>query len=90
MKLRTFKQELEEYFSKTYTEKYIEFGSYFYEPSMKALAQSPMQKYFTSGKYKELNDPKLESLWKEIKKRELYKNIFVLGLIILFYILNRE
>ena len=90
MKLRLLQQELEEYFSKTYPKQYAEFGGYFYAPSMKTLTQSPMQKYFTSGKYKELNDPKLDFYWNKIKKRELYKNIIVLGLIILFYILNRE
>ena len=49
-----------------------------------------MQHYFKSGKYKELNDPKLEIFWQEIKKRELYWNIFVITVFALFYVFNRE
>ena len=48
-----------------------------------------MQQYFSSGKYKELNDPKLESYWKAIKKHQLYWNIIGIIVVILFYALNR-
>ncbi len=90
MKLRALQQELEEYFAKTYTKKYVEFGGYFHIKPHKTLTKSPMQHYFSSGKYKELNDPKLEHYWKEIKKRELYWNITAMVIIVLFYVLNRE
>ncbi len=90
MKLRTLQKELEEYFSKNYTKKYIELGGYFYIKSYKTLSKSPMQQYFSSGKYKELNDPKLDAYWKQIKKRERYWNIIAIVIIILFYTLNRE
>ncbi len=89
MKLRAIQQELEEYFAKKYTRKYIEFGGYFYIKPYKRLIKSPMQKYFSSGKYKELNDPKLETYWKEIKKREFYWNIIGIVIIIIFIVLNR-
>jgi len=90
MKLSATQQELEEYFAKTYTKKYIEFGGYFHIKPYKTLSKSPMQQYFSSGKYKELNDSKLERYWKEIKKREFYWNIFVITVIVLFYTLNRD
>jgi len=90
MKLHVIRQELEKYFAEKYTHKYIEFGGYFYIKPYKSLSNSPMQHYFKSGKYKELNDPKLEIFWQEIKKRELYWNIFVITVIVLFYVFNRE
>ena len=89
MKLKIAKQNLEEYFAKTYTKKYTELGGYFFIKGHKDLSKSPMQKYFSSGRYKELNDPKLECYWKEVKKHEFKWNILVVVLIILFYVLNR-
>ena len=89
MKLKIAKQNLEEYFAKKHTKKYTELGGYFSIKGHKDLSKSPMQKYFSSGKYKELNDPKLESYWKEVKKHEFKWNIFVVVLIILFYALTR-
>lgn len=90
MKLRVAKQELEEYFAKKYTKKYTELGGCYHVRSYKDLSKSPMQKYFSSGKYKELNDPRLEAYWKEVKKLELKWNIFVAAVIALFYIVTRE
>lgn len=89
MKLQNLQQELEEYFAKQYTKKYVEFGSYFHIKPYKTLSKSPMQQYFSSGKYKELNDPKLESYWKAIKKHQLYWNIIGIIVVVLFYALNR-
>jgi len=90
MKLDAAKKELEEYFAKTYTKKYTELGGYFYIKGYKDLSKSPMQKYFSSGRYKELNDPKLENYWKEVKKHELKWNVFAIVVIVLFYVLTRE
>jgi len=90
MKLSVIQHELEEYFAKIYTKKYIEFGGYFHLKHYKTLSKSPMQQYFPTGRYKELNDPTLERYWKKIKKREFYWNIFVIVVIILFYTLNRD
>lgn len=90
MKLQAARQKLEEYFAKKYTKKYTELGGYYYIKSYKDLSKSPMQKYFSSGKYKELNDPKLEIYWKEVKKHELKWNVFVAAVIVLFYLVTRE
>lgn len=87
MKLRSLEQQLEEYFAKKYTDKYVEFGGYFHIKPYQSSRRSPMQKYFSSGEYKELNDPKLESYWKEIRKRQLYWGIVAAVMIILFYLL---
>jgi len=90
MKLQAARQALEEYFAKAYTKKYTEFGGYFYIKGYKDLSKSPMQKYFSTGKYKELNDPKLENYWKEVKKHEFKWNIFAVVVIVLFYVLISE
>jgi len=90
MKLRVARQQLEEYFSKKYPKKYTELGGYFYIAGYKDLSKTPMQKYFSSGKYKELNDPELEACWKTVKKSELKWNLFVIVLIILFYFISYE
>jgi len=90
MRTQELKQQLEEYFAKTYPAKYIEFGGYFFMKSYKVLGKSPMEKYFSSGKYKELNDPRLEEYWTQIKKKEKIWNSVVISIIVLFYLLNRE
>lgn len=90
MKLQAARQKLEEYFAKEYSKKHTELGGYYYIKGYKNLSKSPMQKYFSSGKYKELNDPKLESYYKEVKKHELKWNIFVAIVIVLFYMVTRE
>lgn len=87
MKLKASKQELEEYFAKNHTEKYVEFGGYFHIKPYRSLNKSPMEHYFSSGKYKELNDPVLERYWKGIRKQEFFWNIIMLSIIILFYVL---
>ena len=43
-----------------------------------------MQKYFISGKYKELKDPELENYWNEIKKHDV--NWFSIGVPVLFIV----
>ncbi len=83
MNLHARQQELEDYFAKTYTKKYVEFGGYFHIKPYKTLSKSPMQQYFSSGKYKELNDLKLECLWKEVKKYEFYWNVIGIVVVIL-------
>jgi len=90
MKLRAIQQELEEYFAKNYPTKYIEFGGYFHIKPHKTLTKSPMEYYFSSGKYKELNDPKLESYWKKIRQRQFYWNLVGIVIIVIFYVVNRE
>lgn len=87
MKLKASKQELEEYFAKNHTEKYVEFGGYFHIKPYRSLNKSPMEYYFSSGKYKELKDPVLEGYWKGIRKQEFFRNIIMLSIIILFYVL---
>ena len=88
MKLRVAREELEEYFAKTYAKKYADLGGYFNIKGYKDLSKSPMQKYFSTEKYKELNDPELERYWKEVRKHELKWNVFVVAIIVLFYILS--
>lgn len=88
MKIRPAQKKLEEYFAKTYPQKYTDLGGYYSIKGYKDLSKTTMQKYFSSGKYKELNDPELEGYWKEVKKRELIWNVFVVVLIIMFYVLN--
>ena len=90
VKLKANKKELEKYFAKNYTKKYVEFGGYFHIKPYRTLNKSPMEKYFSSGKYKELNDPILDRYWKEIRKREFFWNITVIGIIIIFYALNQK
>ena len=90
MKLKANKQQLEEYFAKKYTKKYIEFGGYFHLQSYRNLTKSPMEHYFSSGKYKELNDPVLENYWKEIRRLEFFRNTVFVVIIILFYVLTQE
>lgn len=90
MKLQLAKKNLEEYFSNKHTKKYTELGGYFYIKGYKDLSKSSMQKYFSSGKYKELNDPKLEGYWNDVKKSEFKWNIFVVVVIILFYVITSE
>lgn len=87
MKLQLAQQKLEEYFAREYTNKYTELGGYYYIKGYKGLGKSPMEKYFSSGKYKELNDPELEAYWKEVKKHELKWNVFVVVVIVIFYVL---
>ena len=88
MKLRLARHNLEEYFSKKYPEKYTELGGYYYIAGYKDLSKTPMQKYFSTGRYKELNDPELESYWMVVKKAELRWNLFVIALIIIFYLIS--
>ena len=87
MKLRSARNELEEYFAKKYTKKYTELGGYYHIPGYKDLSKSQMQKYFSTGQYKELNDPELEKYWKSVKKQELKWNMFVVFVIVLFYVI---
>ena len=88
IKLRAAQQELEQYFANKYAKKYAELGGYFFIKGHKDLNKSPMQKYFSSGKYKELKDLHLENLWKQVKKREFIRNIVFLAVIVLFYALT--
>ncbi len=71
-------QKLEEYFAKRYTEKYVEFGGYFYIKPFLIFSKSPMEKYFSSGQYAELNDKKLEKLWLAVRWSEFYSKLFTI------------
>lgn len=84
MTLQTDHENLEKYFAIKYTKKYIELGGYFYIKDYKILSKSPMQKYFISGKYKELQDPELESYWSETKKHDV--NWFTIAIPVLFLV----
>ncbi|MDH5394076.1 MAG: hypothetical protein OEY11_12880 [Gammaproteobacteria bacterium] len=90
MKLQNARQDLEEYFAKHYTKKYTELGGYYYIKAYKDLSKSPMQKYFSSGKYEELKDDKLEGYWQEVKRHEFKWNVFVAVVIVVFYLLAYE
>ncbi len=81
-------QELEEYFAKQYTKKYIEFGGYFHIQPVRSLTRSPMQKYFSSGKYKELNDQQLNTLWLAVRWRNYYLNIAAAIVFVIILIIN--
>ena len=74
-------QKLEEYFAKKYTSKYTEFGGYFYIKPFWLFSKSPMEKYFSSGQYLELNDPELERLWIAVRWDEFYKKLFIIFII---------
>ena len=75
-------QNLEEYFAKKYTAKYVEFGGYYYIKPFWILRKSPMEKYFSSGQYSELNDKKLEKLWLAVRWDEFYKKLFTIFIIL--------
>jgi len=81
-------QVLEEYFAKHYTNKYIEFGAYFHIKPYETFTKSPMQKYFSSGKYKELNDEQLDVLWLAVRWRNYYVNIAAIIVFIIILIIN--
>jgi len=81
-------QKLEEYFAKQYTEKYIEFGGYFHLKPFRTYTKSPMEKYFFSGKYKDLNDPQLEALWLAVRWRNYHLNIAAFIIFIIILIIN--
>jgi hypothetical protein len=82
--------KLESYFAKHYTKLYIEFDGQYKDWSGTNLFKTPMQNYFSSGKYKELNDPDLEVLWKKTKREKnigrVISGFFTLALIILIAI----
>ena len=80
-------RKLEKYFSKHHPKKYAEVGGSFTVLSMEATVR--IQKYFTSGKYKELEDPKLNELWAAVEKNtnKLHKFLFFGIFIILIYLL---
>jgi len=90
MKVRAAQKELEIFFADKYPEKYSELGGYYYIKGYKDLGKSLMQKYFSSGQYKELNDSELERYWKQVRKSELRWNVFVVLVIALFYIATGE
>lgn len=75
-------QELEEYFAKQHTKMYVELGGYFGIKPLWPFSKSPMEKYFQSGQYKELNDEKLEDLWIAVKWSKFYKSILIIILIL--------
>jgi len=75
--------ELEGYFAKNHTKKYIEFGGYFVPLHFTIIRRSPMQKYFYSGKYKELRDEQLEELWLKVRWAEYYEKRIGIGFILL-------
>ena len=60
--------KLEKYFAKNHAAKYAELGGVYIDYTL-AYKVTPMQKYFSSGKYKELNDNELEKLWKAVSKK---------------------
>jgi hypothetical protein len=75
--------ELEGYFAKNYTKKYIEFGGCFVPLHLTILRRTPMQKYFYSGKYKELQDKHLEELWLKVRWAEYHEKLIGIGFILL-------
>ncbi len=79
-------QKLEEYFAKKYTAKYVEFGGYYYIKPYWLFSRSPMEKYFLSGQYSELNDNKLEKLWLAVRWNEFYKKLFTIFIIFAFVV----
>ncbi len=81
-------QELEEYFARQYTKKYIEFGGYFHIKPYQSYRRSPMQKYFSSGEYKELDDPKLEALWLAVRWRNYYINLAAVAVFVIILLLK--
>lgn len=79
-------EQLEEYFAEKYTEKYIELGGYFYIKPVWPFGKSPMEKYFQSGQYLELNDRQLEKLWEPVKREILYKKVIIIVAVIFFLV----
>ena len=74
-------QKLEEYFAKKYTKKYVELGGYFGIKPFWILSKSPMEKYFSSGQYSELNDKTLEELWLAVRWSSFYSKLFTIFII---------
>jgi len=72
---------LEEYFAKKYSRKYIEFGGFFVLRPYHMYIGSPMHKYLSSGRYKKLEDSKLEQLWLVVRWREFYIKLFVISML---------
>ena len=85
-------QELEEYFAREHTNKYVEFGGqYENDPSFHFFG-ARMERYFSSGKYQELEDSHLEILWRRARK-EKYKQrsaiiIFLVVLSLITWVLS--
>ena len=84
-------QELEEYFAQHYTEQDISFGATFTHSTKDYFLPFPpletaMQKYFYSGRYKELSDPELEILWQKAKRKFFTQRRagILLGFLVLF------
>ena len=71
---------LDVYFSENYTKRYLEFGGYFRVKPYPTFKKSPMQKYFSSGQYKELNDQELDKLWLAVKIQERYLPVAIIVL----------
>ncbi|HFD33441.1 MAG TPA: hypothetical protein ENJ28_12135 [Gammaproteobacteria bacterium] len=79
-------QALEEYFAKKYTKKYVELGGYFGIKPLWPFSKSPMEKYFLSGQYVELNDKKLDDLWIAVKWNNFYTKIFIIFILLASFI----
>ena len=82
--------KLEQYFAQNYKDKYIEFDGIFHDLVEQKIGKTKMEKYFHSGKYKELNDKKLEELWRKARIEANLKRgaVILLLLVILIWQLN--
>jgi hypothetical protein len=79
--------KLEVYFAKNYNRLYIKFGGRYINYS-EPIFPTPMQLYFSSGEYKELDDPELDLLWKKARKERntilLISAVLIVSLLVLF------
>jgi hypothetical protein len=78
--------ELEIYFAKNYNKLYVKFGGQYID-YRHPIIPSPMQNYFSSGKYKELDDPALNLLWKKAQKERNFRFIIIAVLLVSLSIL---
>lgn len=85
-------QELEEYFAREHTNKYVEFGGQFDNAPGIHFFGARMQNYFSSGRYLELGDPYLEDLWRKARREKFAQRsaiiVFSIGLILIAWILT--
>jgi hypothetical protein len=69
--------DLEIYFAKHYTKKYCELGGSYYASGD---SSSPLEDYFESGEYKELQDEALERLYQKVSESNYNSQAIRIGL----------
>lgn len=87
MVMESARYKLEVYFAKRYNKLYVDMGGQFQDYADLKFFKTPMQRYFLSGKYKELNDPELEMLWERVKWQKNIARVITVILVLSIFIL---